>query len=488
MAQINHLQPSAFNYFQSFFNNASENNILLMDPEGNVIDVNKAFTQNFGYELQELKGKNFELFFTDDDRKKGKPQHELDTVIKKGQASDNNYLVSKNRTTTWVSGESVLVSGDNNTKIILKVIQNIHRQKEAEVSLTNLNNFKEDILKSIEDIVLVLNEKLQIINANKAFLVLFEKTEGEVENLNFADVIRPFDVFEEIQFNIQKTINSDKGFSNLPVEIETALGEKRVFDVSCALMPQQEDGNNYLIVIHDITVHKQVQREREDIIGFVAHELRNPLANLVLCNELMNEAVKEENVKDIADMLQRSKNNISRLNKMITELYDATKISSGKLNLDVTSFNFMKMIHEAVETIKVLQPAYRIEVSGDGNLQVEGDQYRLIQVVTNYLSNGIKYSDGRKDVTLSVWHNDKTINVCVKDEGLGISKSQLPYIFQRFFRAEKTSNLEGIGLGLYLCQKIIHAHNGSVWAESEEGKGSSFYFSIPIHHISVTNL
>ena len=68
----------------------------------------------------------------------------------------------------------------------------------------------------------------------------------------------------------------------------------------------------------------------------------------------------------------------------------------------------------------------------------------------------------------------------MKDEGLGISKNQLPYIFERFFRAEKTKNLEGIGLGLYLCRQIIHAHKGQVWAESEEGKGSTFHFSIPV--------
>lgn len=81
---------------------------------------------------------------------------------------------------------------------------------------------------------------------------------------------------------------------------------------------------------------------------------------------------------------------------------------------------------------------------------------------------------------LSVFHDETTVTVSVKDEGLGIPENQLPYIFNRFFRTEKTRNLEGIGLGLYLCRQIIHAHNGKVWVESEEGKGSVFYFSIPV--------
>jgi len=266
----------------------------------------------------------------------------------------------------------------------------------------------------------------------------------------------------------------------MPIEIGIASGEKRMFDVSCSYLEQVSSGNNILVVMHDITVHKRIEREREDVIGFVAHELRNPLANLVLCNEILNEAIKENNIDEALDMLKRSRNNVSRLNKMIAELYDATKINSGKLRLDVATFNFKEMIKEAINTVQVLQPSYNIIVQGDMDLEVSGDRYRLIQVVTNYLSNGIKYSNGKTDVLLSVFHDKTTVTVSVKDEGLGIPKNQLPYIFNRFFRSEKTRNLEGIGLGLYLCRQIIHAHNGKVWVESEEGKGSVFYFSIPL--------
>lgn len=110
----------------------------------------------------------------------------------------------------------------------------------------------------------------------------------------------------------------------------------------------------------------------------------------------------------------------------------------------------------------------------------EGDRYRMMDVVTNYLTNGIKYSDGSTEVVLAINCDENTVTVSVKDKGLGIPAAQLPFIFERFFRAEKTKNLEGLGLGLYLCQRIIHAHGGKVWAESEEGKGSAFYFSVPL--------
>jgi signal transduction histidine kinase len=204
---------------------------------------------------------------------------------------------------------------------------------------------------------------------------------------------------------------------------------KKVFDVSCNLMAYNSEDLKLIIIMHDITVHKELEREREDVIGFVAHELRNPLANLVLCNELLGELIKENDTESIDDLLLRSKNNVMRLNKLIGELYDAAKMKSGNLKLNVSAFNFQEMIKEAIDTVKVLHPSYNIVVKGNGNIETNGDRYRLIQVVTNYLSNGIKYSDGNTEVELRITYTDNYITVAVKDYGLGISPKQIAFYF-----------------------------------------------------------
>ena len=471
---------SSYNYFESLFNNAVENNVLLMDKGGIIIAINNAFTDCFGYNSEDILGKHARNLFIEEDRERGKPEDEIAEVLKNGQASDDNYLLKKNKTAVWVKGESTLVQNNQGEIRILKIIQDIHQQKKSEVSIHQLNQFNENILSAIEDVVIVLDMNMNILKTNRAFQLLFHNNEQIVQTLNFADLIKPYDIFDEITRSIKSAIQHKKGFSNIPIEIEASKGEKRVFDVSCSPFEFVNDEDNVLIVIHDITVHKQLAREREDVIGFVAHELRNPLANLVLCNDLMGEFIKENNPAEITDLLERSKNNVSRLNKMISELYNATQINSGNLDLEISAFNFKDMILEAIDTIKVLQPAYNIVIMGNGDITVKGDKYRLIQVVTNYLSNGIKYSNGKTDVVLEMKAENEMMVVSVKDNGLGISAQQLPYIFDRFFRAEKTKNLEGIGLGLYLCRQIIHAHHGHVWVESEEGKGSVFYFSIPL--------
>ena len=151
------------------------------------------------------------------------------------------------------------------------------------------------------------------------------------------------------------------------------------------------------------------------------------MANVILCNEVMSDAIDDNDLNGVKSMLERSKNNVMRLNKMIAELYDATRANSGNLKLEISEFNFQDMLKEAIETIEVLQPSYKIIVKGNANLQVAADRYKLIQVITNYLGNGIKYSNGKTDVTLTVEHDENTLTVSVKDEGLGISKEQLPY-------------------------------------------------------------
>lgn len=476
-----HGTNSPKDYFESLFKNSRQNTLLIMTTDGTVISINAAFTECFGYTENDLVGKNAKVFFTEDDQKEGIFEKELKTVIRDGQAFDNNYLVNKDKTVTWVSGESLLVKHDDGSLTILKVIQNIHKRRVSEIALRHLNDFNESILGSIEDVVIVLDEKMNVIKANNAFTNLFKNSLPELSSFIFPDLIEAYDKNHDLFRAIQKAISTRIPFSNKQIEIETPGGE-RIFDVSCN--PMQSAGDtNVLLIIHDITIFKQIEREREDVMGFVAHELRNPLFNIILCNEVMSEAIKDEDMGVIADMLDRNKNNVARLQRMIAELYEATIVNSGYMPLEISTFNFNDMVKEAIDTVEVLQSTNNIVVTGnEGNIIIQGDRHRLIQVITNYLSNGIKYSNSMSNVTLAIQQDENYLIISVNDQGLGISKEQLPYVFERFFRVEKTRNIEGIGLGLYLCRQIIHAHKGHVWVESEEGKGSTFYFSIPLNN------
>jgi len=469
---------SDFDFLNALFKHARQNAALLMQPNGIVSAISQAFTNQFGYEENDLEGKNVSILFTKEDQEKGLPEKEIQNVLLTGQSSDNNYLVAKNQTKTWVSGESILVHLKNGSTI-LKVFQNIHEQKSAAIAIASLNTLNESILSTIKDAVIVLDNNLNVVKVNEAFRTLFQQVGGDTSNINAIGFLKQSENNKRLYKQLENSIETKTGFFDPEAELDIPDGGKRLFEITCTPLLKSNKGD-LLLTIHDVTVAKELEKEREDIIGFVTHELRNPLSNLMLSNEVMKEAVKENNMELIRDMISRFESSVERMNKMVAGLYESTKANAGQLILEMSEFNFGEMLEEAVDTIEVLQPSFNLMVNGNGDFLVVADRYRLIQVIVNYLSNAIKYSNGNKEVTLSISTNNHSVTVFVKDGGLGISKEHLPYVFERFFRIQKTRNIEGIGLGLYLCSRIIHAHKGHLWAESEEGKGSTFYFSIPL--------
>jgi len=466
----------SFNCFESLFHEAKENSVLLIDTTGIILDVNEAFLNAFGYQREDISGKNFAMLFTAEDLAKGLPQKELIKTLEKGQASDNNYLVHKDGTRTWVSGESIYIVNKDGKECLLKIIQNINQQKLSEFSYNRLTDFNEHILTSIEDIVIVLDKKMKVIKANRAFAKFFTAS----EDADFEKLVKIYDRNNELFESIQRLIQDTKSFSNIHIEITGAQEQERVFDVSGIPFEHMAAETNIMIVMHDITFQRQAEKQREDILGFVAHELRNPIASIILCNQMVQQYSDEGNTEKVNYFLQRGNNNITRLNKMIAELYEATKLQSGNLALEITEFDFPDMVKESKETIEALYPAFTIAIRNNEDVFIKADRYRLIQVITNYLNNAIKYSAGKKHIEIYITKQPGNVQLAVKDNGLGISKLHLPFIFDRFFRAEKVKNMEGIGLGLFLCRQIIQAHKGKVWAESVEGEGSVFYFSIPV--------
>ena len=468
---------TTFDYFKALYRNTKENTVILIKPDGLIAAVNTAFTECFGYEEKDVAGKNSSMLFTEEDQKAGRPQREIKRTLETGQSNDNNFLVHKTGKKIWVSGESILVNNGKDEKMILKIVQDIQKQKTTENSVQELNTFNENILESISDVVVVLDKKMNIVKANKAYLTLCN--ENEEAKSNIACFLNRSGSDQSLHESLKEAIDSKISFVKKEAEIETSTGEKKIFEISCTNL-KSSDKENILLVMHDVTVYKEIGKEREDIIGFITHELRNPLSNLMLSNDLMKEAANGNEISFLKEMLDRSEKNIQRMNKMIADLYESTKVNSGYFSLELSQFNFDEMVKEAIETIQALHPNYDIIKVGDGKFDIVADRFRIIQVITNFLSNAIKYSDGHKEVKLTISYTEKSVTVSVKDNGLGIPKDHLPYVFERFFRIEKTRKIEGIGLGLYLCRQIIRSHNGTVGAESEENKGSIFYFTIPL--------
>jgi signal transduction histidine kinase len=171
---------------------------------------------------------------------------------------------------------------------------------------------------------------------------------------------------------------------------------------------------------------------------------------------------------------------VDRLNALITEMYEITKVEAGKLNFFYQLFDFDKMVKNVVEVLGESDYSRDIILSGSTGAKIQSDKNKIEQVLINYISNAIKYSPGSSQVEVHLDKEDDNVIVSVKDFGIGIPEDFQNQIFQKFYRAKNTGKIEGLGLGLFLSKKIIEGLGGAVWFKSQLGQGTIFYFSLPI--------
>jgi PAS domain S-box-containing protein len=255
--------------------------------------------------------------------------------------------------------------------------------------------------------------------------------------------------------------------------------------------PIYEDGQ--LIRVHgtiqDVTelreaeMEREVSRQKDEFMGIASHELKTPLTSVKAYIDLMGQVLKDnqDGQPQLLKYVNKAKDNILKLHSLIADLLDVSKINAGKLKLNIAPVNLKEVLDECIETISHISANHKIQAHGDANVVVHADKHRIEQVLMNYLTNAVKYSPKYDKVIVNVTTNEKEVQVSVTDFGIGIPKNKQSKVFQRFYRVnDDLHSFTGLGIGLYISSEIIKQHKGRVWFESEEGKGSTFYFSLPL--------
>ncbi|TCD00378.1 ATP-binding protein [Pedobacter psychroterrae] len=227
----------------------------------------------------------------------------------------------------------------------------------------------------------------------------------------------------------------------------------------------------------NIQQQKQNEQQKDEFLSIASHELKTPLTGIKAFTQLMQRSADLERT---ATYIEKSTDNIHRLEKLINDLLDVTKINAGKLSYDLQPFNFSQMLKDAVESAQ-LTTSHQITLAQTEGLTITGDRLRLEQVINNFLSNAIKYSpDGIEVIVKSHLAGDALI-VSVQDFGIGIQEQHVQRLFDRYYRIDNSAmRFEGLGLGLFISSEILKRHMGTFWIESEPGKGSTFYFRLPL--------
>jgi len=274
-----------------------------------------------------------------------------------------------------------------------------------------------------------------------------------------------------------------------PQELEVEIGPRRT--LSFKATPLHDTAgvlNGGVIVFRDITGQRDIERFKDDMFSMASHDLKTPATVIKAQAQLLKRRVRSgaADHEDVEEGLAMIADQADRLSKLLNLLLDLSRIEGGRLDLDLAPTDLRTMLTNMARAIQSTTDKHRIRVHAPHGVIGHWDVRRIEEVVQNLISNAVKYSPGGGTIDVMLEADEETATVLVRDRGIGIASDDVSHVFERFFRGQDIRRLEGTGLGLYICQAIIAAHGGRVWATSPgPGQGSTFGFLLPLRPRSV---
>ncbi|WP_316784859.1 PAS domain S-box protein [Pedobacter frigiditerrae] len=239
------------------------------------------------------------------------------------------------------------------------------------------------------------------------------------------------------------------------------------------------DRTRLLGTVLDITEYKRLQQQKDDFISIASHELKTPITSLKASLQLL-ERMKANPTPLLPRLIEQSTKSMGKISELVEDLLNVSRMNEGQIRLNKKPFVIAEMLDTCCTHIRQ-EGKYELVVQGDKTLKVIADEHRIEQVIVNFVNNAVKYAPDFKQIFISVEKFSEVARVAVTDKGPGIAPDKLPHLFDRYFRADETgAQVSGLGLGLYISSEIISRHGGEIGVESELGKGSTFWFTLPL--------
>jgi len=324
------------------------------------------------------------------------------------------------------------------------------------------------VLDQMTDAVLIASAEARIQFANPAAEKLFGT--GLVDR-SVTEVLRNHQLIQAWQ----RSQELDK------MQVETAEHTGRGHFLQLVVIPDQHAPGGSLLVLQNLTRIRQLETIRRDFISNLSHELRTPLASLKALTETLQDGALSD-PEAAPRFLGRIVTEVDALTQMAQELLDLSRIESGKVELTRKPIAPQKLLTSAADRMRMQaeRAGLSLEVECKPDLpDVRADAPRIEQVLVNLIHNAVKFTPPGGDVVLLAEPAESAVRFAVKDSGVGIPEDDVPRIFERFYRVDKARTGGGTGLGLSISKHLVESHGGQIWAESREGEGSTFYFTLP---------
>ncbi len=475
--------------------------ILTLDPEGYIESWNRGAERIKGYRPEDILGKHFSTFYPPEDVARGKPAWELEVAQRQGRLEDEGWRVRKDGTRFWANVVITALFDETGTlRGYGKVTRDLTERRQAEEQLRQSEARFRMLVENVRDYaIFMMDPEGHIQSWNRGAERIKGYRPEEIIGKHFRTFYPPEDVARgkpewELEVAIREGRYEEEGWR---VRKDGTRFWANV--VITALFDETGTLRGFGKVTRDFTERRQAEearelerlreavRTRDEFLSVASHELKTPLTPLQIKLTAMLRAIElhpdaplspEKVAKDL-DMARRQ---VRKLADLIEDLLDVSRISVGKLPLSPESMDLTSLVQDVVGRYapQAAQAHCLVEVEVTAPV-VEGtwDKRRMEQVVTNLLTNALKYGAG-KPVHVRVGQEAGQAVLNVRDEGIGIATEDQAHVFERFMRAVSDRHYGGMGLGLFITREIVQGHGGTIRVSSELGKGSTFTVTLPL--------
>lgn len=428
--------------------------------------------------------------------------------VRSNQQNIRNFILTTTFFTIIITGILALVIANRSMQPVRELTKTVDRMAEGDLSarmipstrdevsqLTNaFNNMAEQLQEKISALT-TEQERVNVILEHMADGIMIVENDGQVKMINpaatrllgtsmkkaihhtFAEVVRQHQMIELWQ-EAQKDLEHAKEHVCM---VETSRNEGRILQV--IITPMTTTPSSQLVILQDLTRIRRLETIRRDFISNISHDLRTPLASLSLLVETMQNGALND-PPAAARFLNHMGQEVEVMTQLVSELLELSRIESGQVPLKIKSTNVKQdLILPPVErmTGHAERNALILETHIPDNLpEVLADPERIQQVVTNLIHNAIKFTPPNGVVNITTYKRDNEVVIACKDSGVGIPPEDAERIFERFYKTDRARSKGGMGLGLAIAKHLVQAHGGTIWLESQPGRGSTFFFSLPI--------
>jgi two-component system phosphate regulon sensor histidine kinase PhoR len=405
-----------------------------------------------------------------------------------GQKQNEQLLKDKNK--QLQKAEKLATQLNINLEATVKL-----RTFDLEQSVSEKVNIADQLYKSQQQLSKILEtmaEGVQIIDTNNQ-LIYANKMAQQILGITNLDIIKG--KYEDPKWDCFNLDGSSLRGHNHPIILAMDTG-KPVYDFEIAIKPpnrelfyisvnavpiynEDDQLTGGIGTFMDVTHRRKAIQQKDDFISVASHELKTPITSLKAAIQLLDR-IKDNPNEKMPKLIEQANKSMAKVSSLVEDLLNANKITLGQMHINLKHFNLADVIRDSYQHLPY-KDKVKINLTGSPNLIVNGDPVRIEQVIVNFINNALKYAPESEIIEIKIEENDQVVKIMVIDKGPGIEKLKLAHLFDRYYRVDDSGQqYSGLGLGLYICAEIVKKHNGEIGVNSEIGKGSTFWLTLPL--------